>query len=171
MNETCIIQNNKCDNNCFCNKDFVRETPNGPCIPILKCPPNNCKINEIFECRNPTCDDEGCCIEKGRSCKDVLCENKCYCANGFVRIDGACVSRDNCFKYECPANEYMGWVTDSCGQIDYTCKHPGPDPNDEEINCLEIEDGYFQCYCKKGFVRENKVCIPIENCPNSKLHQ
>ena len=33
--------------------------------------PNKCECNEVFECRNPTCDDEGCCIEKGRHCKYV----------------------------------------------------------------------------------------------------
>ena len=167
LNETCIIQNKKCDNKCFCNKDFVRETPNGLCIPISKCPPNKCKINEVFECRNPTCDDEGCCIEKGRSCKDVPCENKCYCADGFVRIDGTCVSRDKCFKDQCPANEVMECRNPTCDIGDYTCNHPGFNVDDELIPCLEVacED---KCYCKAGFVRENGICILIENCPKSK---
>ena len=159
LNETCTILNNKCDNKCFCNDGFVRETPYGPCIPILKCPPNDCKINEVFECRNPTCDDEGCCIEKERPCKDVPCVNKCYCADGFVRIDGACVPRDNCFKDQCPANEAFSCGSaaceKSCGNINDTC----------DIVNIKCDD---KCFCIDGYVREsgsNSPCIPVDNCP------
>ena len=155
LNETCIIKNIKCDNKCFCNKDFVRESPNGPCIPISKCPPNKCKINEVFECRNPTCDDEGCCIEKGRSCKDVPCEIKCYCADGFVRIDGACVSRDNCFKDQCPANEVFECRDEKCGE--QRCFE----------SCIATEKNLCinKCFCADGFKRMNGICIPENKCP------
>ena len=99
LNESCKIVNFKCDNKCFCNDGFVRETPHGPCIPILKCPPNDCKINEVFECRNPTCDDEGCFM-MGRPCQDVPCQYKCYCAPGLVRIGEKCLPKMNCFDME-----------------------------------------------------------------------
>ena len=147
--------NFKCDNKCFCNDGFVRETPHGPCILILKCPPNDCKINEVFECRNPTCDDEGCCIEKDRPCKDVPCVDKCYCADGHVRIDGACVTRDNCFLNQCPANEIMDCRNPTCDD-EGCCVEKGRPCRD--VPCVD------KCYCADGFVRIDGACVSRDNC-------
>ena len=158
LNETCTIQNIKCDYKCYCNKGFVRETPYGPCIPILKCPPNKCKTNEVFECRNPTCDDEGCCVEKSRPCKDVPCVDKCYCADGFVRIDGVCAPREKCKEICTDPNSTFNSCGTSC---EATCNAGLMMPN----TLICIKDCVAGCFCNAGFIKDSSgICIPIEDC-------
>ncbi|CAO1396939.1 unnamed protein product [Diamesa tonsa] len=149
-----------CENRCFCADGYYRE--NGICIPEDKCPkePITCDVNEVFECRNPTCDDEGCFM-MGRPCQDVPCQYKCYCAPGLVRIDGKCVSRKKCFKpiEEClmPNTEYRTCVN--------PCTQPScANPTTALIRCAyACVDG---CFCREGYyMSDDGACIQLDQCP------
>ena len=80
-----------CEKGCFCKPGYLKNDL-GKCVRPRNCPVTQCKKNEIFECRNPTC-EPGCLL---KSCMSVNCENKCYCRKGFVKENGTCVSVETC---------------------------------------------------------------------------
>lgn len=46
---------------------------------------------------------------------------------------------------------------------EYTCQNPTCESGCLPRPCLDVPCEN-KCYCKAGFVRENGVCIPRENC-------
>ncbi|CAO1396965.1 unnamed protein product [Diamesa tonsa] len=160
INETCDIVNIKCDDKCFCNKGFVRAYRNGPCIPIDQCN-GQCPANEIMDCRNPTCLNEGCFLSK-RACLDVPCEKRCYCQEGFARIDGVCVPREKCFNDQPMDCKDPNASYNTCGSAcEPICGKKNP--LFCTANCV------VGCFCNKGYIKDSKgVCIPIEKCNQPK---
>ena len=97
-----------------------------------------------------------------RPCLDVPCEKRCYCADGFARIDGVCVSREKCNNDPPPMD----------------CKDPNSSYNSCGSACEPIcgkvtplfcaENCVAGCFCKDGFIKDSTgVCIPIEKCPKT----
>ena len=107
-----------------------------------------------MDCRDPTCLNEGCLLSK-RPCLNAPCESRCYCADGFARIDGVCVPREKCNK-NCPDPNS---TFKSCGtSCEPTCDKPNP------MICPKI--CVAGCFCNAGFIKDSTgVCIPIEKCP------
>ena len=85
---------------------------------------------------------------------DVPCVKKCYCADGFVRIDGACVPREKCPLICTDPNSTFN----SCGTAcEATCDNPNP------MMCTK--DCVVGCFCNAGFVKDYfGICIPIIMC-------
>ena len=195
---TCDIPNplsctKNCKSGCFCNAGYIKDST-GICIPIDKCPKlNECPANEVFDCRNPTCGEQGCfwlCMPA----PDTPCVNKCFCADGYRRINGICIPEKKCPKKMITCNEYEVFEcreTDNvpceykcyCGNIDGKCVKC-PMPNTEYRTCVNpctepscanpttalikcayaCEDG---CYCKEGFVKsDDGSCIKLDQCPS-----
>ena len=129
----------------------------GKCVRPRNCPVTQCKKNEIFECRNPTC-EPGCLL---KPCMSVNCENKCYCRKGFVRENGVCIPIEKCPIVVPPptacADPNAEYTT--CGS---TCNQPRCRSAGLTYMCLEkCEVG---CFCKKGFFLDNQgKCVA--KCP------
>ncbi|CAJ0952528.1 unnamed protein product, partial [Mesorhabditis belari] len=58
-------------------------------------------------------------------------------------------------KKKCGRNEQ--WVGPCASRCEGTCEQPVP-----EVCTLECYQG---CKCKPGFVRHNRKCINLKNCP------
>ena len=99
INETCDIVNIKCDDKCFCNEGFVRETPSGLCIPIEKCPMPTCEDpNAEHNKCGSSCSEATCKNPEGQSfdCPE-MCETGCFCKKGYVKNEeGKCVLPETC---------------------------------------------------------------------------
>ena len=115
-----------------------------------------------MDCRNSTCSDEICFTPTmlETDCFDVPCEKRCYCQEGFKRINGDCVPRKNCYDYQSDECEDPNAFYNSCGSA---CGEPkcGEKLNDEELctdNCVA------GCNCNAGFIRYNGSCISGEEC-------
>ena len=131
----------------------------------------DCPANEILSCRNPTCDDEGCFM-MGRPCQDVPCATKCYCKDGYVRIDGQCVPRQQCKSqiiimdpiYECIPNAQFSKCGSSCAQL--TCD----DPTKANVVCPALcEKG---CFCQKDyFMNPEGQCVLLKDCAGAKIRR
>ena len=80
-----------CQKGCFCKPGYVKND-SGKCVLPKNCPIPKCKKNEIYECRNPTC-EPGCLI---KPCVFFNCENKCYCREGYVKENGTCILLETC---------------------------------------------------------------------------
>ena len=124
-----------------------------------------CPANEILSCRNPTCDGQRCGLAM-QACLDVPCATKCYCADGFARVNGTCVPREQCNKpviivdpiVECIPNAQYSKCGSSCAEP--TCD----DPTKTNIACPYLcEEG---CFCQKGYLKNYAgLCVLPENCP------
>ena len=80
-----------CQKGCFCKPGYVKNDL-GKCILSKDCLKLTCLKNEVYECRNPTC-EPGCLI---KPCKSVNCENKCYCRDGYVKENRTCILLATC---------------------------------------------------------------------------
>lgn len=109
-----------------------------------------------MSCRNPTCDGEGCVLSK-QACLNVPCEVKCYCADGFVRINGTCVLREKCNEEPTVCKDPNA-VFDRCASsCQPTCGKPVVGPCNEMCNAV--------CVCRPGFIQnESGKCIKPEHC-------
>ncbi|XP_049820087.1 inducible metalloproteinase inhibitor protein [Aethina tumida] len=118
LGETCPIINIKCNDACYCDKDYARNGEN-VCIPIADCPPKHFKslvsiIQQIFADYSPykiVCDrpnehyecGSACqttCATLGQTCPivNIRCNDGCYCNRGFARN-----SRNVCIPIvQCP---------------------------------------------------------------------
>ncbi|KAJ2947173.1 hypothetical protein O0L34_g16531 [Tuta absoluta] len=97
QNQTnCPIINIKCNEKCYCEKQYARDS-NGVCIPISSCPPS---------CNGDPNAEPGCC---GQTCanydpkKTPICnkhctKDACQCKKGYVldEVSGKCVLPKNC---------------------------------------------------------------------------
>ncbi|XP_055677717.1 von Willebrand factor-like [Lutzomyia longipalpis] len=135
---------------CYCREGFTRFV-NGSCVPHDWCPcPGD---NEMFKSVK-SCQDD--CSASGR-CRSEECFKGCHCRNGFVRVDGRCVTEA---ENSCPRNEHF-----KCGR---RCEEDCNLGDVDECRRRTCVDG---CYCNDGYLRINGVCVHVEqaeplcNCP------
>lgn len=135
---------------CFCRKGLVRV--NGKCVEPENCHTNECSDDrEWLECGSP-CQD--LCDDGTIYCKPGRCIPGCYCKEGFVEVDGKCVRKEEyCQEECCGANEEWQWGS-ACSE---KCEKDVKD-------CFQLITK--DCYCKKGYVRIDGKCVPVEECPN-----
>ena len=93
------------------------------------------------------------------SCKPepgTPCVNKCFCADGYRRINGICFPEDMCDEIvPCNADE-----TFECRKPDFSVQRI---PIDDSPPCE------YKCYCAPGLVNIDGQCVPVKKCsmPNT----
>nr|UPQ64758.1 zonadhesin-like protein 2 [Plectrocnemia conspersa] len=147
-NPACTKQ---CVYGCFCKEGYILN--NGVCILIEDCP-SECPADEIYmECGTAcpaTCENYG----KSIMCT-FQCVSGCFCKTGLVRdCNGKCIKPENCpIKCTGPNEEYQ-----ECGTAcPLTCEN-------KNKNIICTEQCVKGCFCKKGYVRKNKICVKPEEC-------
>ncbi|XP_059622094.1 zonadhesin-like [Phlebotomus argentipes] len=137
-----------CTAGCFCKEGFSRIL--GVCVPTKKCAVSCSLPNEAFTKCGSYCREQ--CPQVDWICPDD-CTAGCFCAEGFSRVDGACVPNDQCPPIcNDPNEEYT-----TCGN---TCNEQCPI---EGVACTE--ECKTGCFCKAGYSRNNSVCIETSQCP------
>uniref|UniRef100_A0A1B0CYV0 TIL domain-containing protein n=1 Tax=Phlebotomus papatasi TaxID=29031 RepID=A0A1B0CYV0_PHLPP len=134
----------ECVEGCFCEKGFSRI--NGVCVPRRQC--FTCGTGEEYTECGSSCLE--LCNRNVILCPPV-CEEGCFCASGFSRVNGQCLPNELCPT--CEENEEY----QSCGN--YCLERCGNPLCPADLPC---DSG---CFCKPGFKRDGKVCVPEEQCP------
>ncbi|XP_055698631.1 zonadhesin-like [Phlebotomus papatasi] len=138
---TCL---DECVEGCFCEKGFSRI--NGVCVPRRQC--FTCGTGEEYTECGSSCLE--LCNRNVILCPPV-CEEGCFCASGFSRVNGQCLPNELCPT--CEENEEY----QSCGN--YCLERCGNPLCPADLPC---DSG---CFCKPGFKRDGKVCVPEKQCP------
>uniref|UniRef100_A0A1B0D4C2 EGF-like domain-containing protein n=1 Tax=Phlebotomus papatasi TaxID=29031 RepID=A0A1B0D4C2_PHLPP len=143
-------QSDKCFAGCYCQRGFKRI--DGVCVPEYKCGPPKCLLpNEVYKKCGRICDDQ--CDSVHYKCLRENCFSGCFCAEGYKRIEGACLPESTCPPAPCGPNE----IYSKCGR---KC--------DEECNIFngpcKTELCYPGCFCQEGFTRINGSCVPESLC-------
>lgn len=141
----------RCTPGCFCAHGHRRL--NGKCIPESQCPwlyrgvavgcGQNARFNPCGNVCSESC-DPGCSSNSG-------CSSGCFCQEGFKRINGTCVPKEEC-PGKCRAD--MEWKLSS------SCFHECLQPGAQCSAGLELG-----CYCKG-----DGVLVPgTEECLDKKI--
>ncbi|KAL4708360.1 hypothetical protein ACJJTC_019596, partial [Scirpophaga incertulas] len=105
-----------CTTGCVCADGYLRDE-NGDCIPIDKCPAQQCPQNEVYSgCAN------GC---QKKNCRDLSfpteciepkeCKPGCICDKGYLRSEnGTCIPIRNCPVQICKRNEVFSTCANKC---------------------------------------------------------
>lgn len=102
-----------CREGCFCNSGYARNQL-GECIPISDCPGEGfytinreysiyiqlfsakCGKNQVYNKCGSSCGDYTCLnYGQARRC-NKMCVPGCYCAEGYVKFRGECISFEQC---------------------------------------------------------------------------
>ncbi|CAH2001585.1 unnamed protein product [Acanthoscelides obtectus] len=148
---------------CYCREGYLRR--NGVCIPRSHCWHSSgedsklCGVNEVFlsyKFHNENCD------EQGKQKHDKI-QKYAPGYPGYLRKGGICIPKEACSKQidlqnGCDVNEEY-YEYEPCQQ---TC-------NDlDSKNCDKGERKYSPgCYCREGYLMQNGICIPKEDCYNN----
>ncbi|XP_061704905.1 zonadhesin-like isoform X1 [Cydia pomonella] len=144
---------------CVCKEGYLRHD-NGTCVPISQCSPPRCDDNETYsKCGTacpPTCQNRG---DNCTGCTDQ-CVEDCFCNKGLVRSDdGSCINPKHCPRRVCGSNETFDPCPRTCPPTD------GCENIWSKFDCTNaIKCCKPQCRCKSGYLRKNKVCVPINQC-------
>ncbi|XP_018579390.1 SCO-spondin-like [Anoplophora glabripennis] len=136
---------------CYCAPGYLRQ--NGICIPEEQCSSGFCGPHASYsECQ--PCAAINCGDRDPEVCLDWCINPGCYCDPGYLRYNGVCIPEKFCPTATCGKNE----VYREC----QPCAAINCGDRDPEV-CLAwcINPG---CYCKKGFLRKNGVCVPEKFC-------
>uniref|UniRef100_A0A1B0GHG8 EGF-like domain-containing protein n=2 Tax=Lutzomyia longipalpis TaxID=7200 RepID=A0A1B0GHG8_LUTLO len=143
----------KCPSGCYCRKGYARHPTTGLCVKKRDCPVEpECSENETYQECGYRCGE----VCEANSCQYEKCESGCFCSDGFVRIGGHCVPKENCAK-KCPPNEEFSLCSKRCSE---ECNVPEKFCKKEP--CVE------GCFCINGYKRVGDVCVPVSNCPPPK---
>ena len=105
----CIVQN-QCEpgmEGCRCKPDHARDPRTNLCIPQDQCSgPPQCPENEVYTdaagpCNEPNCEGWGCSTPRWTSWNPG-----CICAEGYTRLNGVCVTDQECRDEQCGANAH-----------------------------------------------------------------
>ncbi|KAL0871496.1 hypothetical protein ABMA27_005214 [Loxostege sticticalis] len=90
-----VVCGGACSMGCFCKSGYVRDTTSNKCVPLDKCPVEQClNPNEVYDICNGAC--EPSCSDPEPICTK-LCSGGCICSSGLLRNDdGVCVTVDKC---------------------------------------------------------------------------
>ncbi|XP_039748870.1 zonadhesin-like isoform X3 [Pararge aegeria] len=166
----CPITNKKCNPKCYCQEGYARDS-NNICIPIRKCPPPVCGINEVYDTCIAPCPPRRCDVdERVIRCPrppqpgDPNCQSGCRCADGFYRnYENVCVPKSECPI--CPKNERPT----SC--IQARCEQRNCSDLMKPVACVRIDTKFCTkgCLCDDGYLRaKNGTCVPVNQCPEAK---
>ncbi|XP_026328619.1 zonadhesin-like [Hyposmocoma kahamanoa] len=94
----------KCKGGCLCKDKFLRNDETGVCVPIDKCPNNECGKNEVYDRCPPVCPPQECGVNPAtiRCASNPKpgspeCKPSCRCKDGYVRNDKReCVLPEQC---------------------------------------------------------------------------
>ena len=116
----------------------------------------NYPANEVYDCRHPKCGEITCF----RSCYAdpvVPCVNKCFCADGYHRINGICIPFDKCPKemITCNADETFECREPVCTGLDcFMTERP-------LTGSPTVPSCEYKCYCAVGLENIHGECVPI----------
>ncbi|GAB0100410.1 hypothetical protein DMENIID0001_164500 [Sergentomyia squamirostris] len=127
---------------CTCVENFKRI--DGVCVPDTDCP---CPENSSYRVSN---DCYETCGTDPAVCATINTERKCFCSEGYVRIDGNCVAESEC---PCGSNEEYTYGNENI-----------EDCNNPDLDCRN-EYSYKRCTCVENFKRIDGVCVPDTDCP------
>jgi hypothetical protein len=147
--DNCII-------GCVCKKGYIREGPNGRCVPESCENVPICSENEKFSTCATAC-PKTCNETEPRICP-LVCIKGCTCRDGFVRekLSGRCIPEVGC-QNTCGENE----IYKECGTLcPGTCAQP---VRTCEKKCLR------GCFCKDGYLLDDQTgkCVKRDNCPTN----
>ncbi|GAB0086440.1 hypothetical protein DMENIID0001_005020 [Sergentomyia squamirostris] len=128
---------------CYCAPNYVRDN-NGNCVPDSTCP---CGSNESYKSSN-SCNEQ--CKDSTIDCSQEECFKGCFCDDGYIRINGTCVTGDNC---ACGENEEY-YNRNTCFE----------DCSKTVDECTKLPNVYG-CYCIRNYKRINGLCVLDSNCP------
>ena len=105
----CVVVN-ECEpgmEGCRCAEGHARDPRTGLCIHQDQCSePPQCPENEVYAdaagpCNEPNCEGWGCSTPRWTSWKPG-----CICAEGYTRLNGVCVTEQECRDEQCGANAH-----------------------------------------------------------------
>ncbi|KOB71038.1 Serine protease inhibitor 28 [Operophtera brumata] len=161
----CPIINIKCNEMCYCEKDYARAM-NGTCIPIQKCYEPQCGTNKRYEkCPAWLCEPQNCCdlgyptpcpfLPAGAKCP---VKPACVCVDGYVKnYMGKCIP-----KKECPSCGGDSRAQSGCG---VNCGKKCEDLGNKPGACIDICN-INGCDCRDGYYYDNKEkkCVLPSQC-------
>ncbi|XP_058456840.1 uncharacterized protein LOC131434202 [Malaya genurostris] len=138
-------------------------------VPCGQCPPNEVLRQSPPSCE-PTCYED--CQHTPRLCPHVH-KPSCVCKPGYVRNNGVCIPRNQCFGgtidrrgYE-ESNERFCHANEDLLRSPPCCEPTCFDDCSNRICPLVFVDKPT-CVCKTGLVRHNGMCISPRKCPSGK---
>ncbi|KAJ8732218.1 hypothetical protein PYW08_014948 [Mythimna loreyi] len=162
---SCVEPHEPCKPFCGCKPGLLRNVV-GDCITYEECEMCD-RENEYFECGS-ACDNECATlgVQNKTNCpiKNIVCNRKCYCEDGFARDDsGKCVPVEKCQPICKGENEVFTDCMKSC-------------PPDTCLSlvaffkCDSREPCKKGCVCKPGYLRQHpdSPCIPTCQCDQMK---
>ncbi|CAB3243926.1 unnamed protein product [Arctia plantaginis] len=166
---TCPFINITCNRKCYCERGYARNKKN-ICIPIQKCPEQQCGPNERYEecpgalCSPQKCSQIGfpiyCKTSRSVATPHSACPGKpgCVCDNGYVRDkNGECIPPEKCPSCGGDPNAVIG-----CGNH---CGRRCSDHKDNNRVC-PLYCMFNSCMCRDGFVYDDnlKKCVRPKDC-------
>ncbi|XP_077285189.1 zonadhesin-like [Arctopsyche grandis] len=154
--EICILNGCKCKDGYVLGRDKK-------CIPAKSCPPisKECKKNEVFNSRVPSCPPEKTCLAYLKGFTDdcppeVQYKPGCVCKDGHIRNDNnECV-----LPAQCCSDPDSILVPEPNPCKGGTCASP-------QFEKCDLGADPFGCQCKKGYVKKSEndpTCIPLKFC-------
>ena len=153
-----------CTDMCLCKEGFARNengecVPDGECIIVIECGPNEHRDICGSACKEANCNDDP---NNPMFCTR-MCTDMCLCNEGFARNEnGECIPDGECvIVNQCGPNEHR----DVCGS---PCKEANcnDDPNNPMFCTRMCTD---MCLCNEGFARnQNGECVPDGECTTVK---
>nr|CAI5821419.1 unnamed protein product [Callosobruchus analis] len=152
---------------CYCKPGYLKK--DGRCVPKEECQESkektsdSCGLNEVYSKYAPclqTCADleRGICNEEARRYAPG-----CYCAEGYLRRNGACVPEDACRSVE-PRHQR----SEKCAPNEQYLEHQPCLQKCEDLaspKCDKILKKHVPgCYCREGYLRKGGICIPKSQC-------
>ncbi|KAJ8732563.1 hypothetical protein PYW07_015162 [Mythimna separata] len=180
---SCLQVVEPCKPSCVCKPGLLRNAV-GDCVTLKQCEMCD-RENEYFECGS-ACDNECATLGKQNKThcpiKNIVCNPKCYCEDGFARDDkGSCVPVE-----KCPTKNIKGSSSDAARMRRYTDSAEPICKGENEVftdckkscplnTCLSIVASFRcdsdepcrkGCMCKPGYLRQHpdSPCIPICQC-------
>nr|CAH7720235.1 unnamed protein product [Callosobruchus chinensis] len=157
---------------CTSNEQYLEYEP---CLQTCDDLASSSKCDKMLKNYDPGCYCRGGYLKKGaykpfsENCEDQGKEEHakkkqyapgCYCYPGYLRRDGKCIPKERCSKpsalpTKCGMNEEYSEY-EPCHQ---TCE-------DLESKKCDLKSKRYSpgCYCKEGYLRQNDLCAPKEDC-------
>ncbi|XP_052738671.1 inducible metalloproteinase inhibitor protein isoform X2 [Bicyclus anynana] len=166
---SCLNNNKRCQIKCVCKEGFYRNYDDD-CVPSEAC--DRClALNEVFNCGS-ACDTTCATLNQTCPIKNIKCNEKCYCRQGYARNDNdVCIPINDCRRAAYEHKDHTSSIL--CGpNEDYQqCKKTCP-PDQcislvARFKCISDPPCEPGCVCKSGFLRakDKSPCMPMRHCP------
>ncbi|XP_050342711.1 inducible metalloproteinase inhibitor protein-like [Nymphalis io] len=160
----CLLNNKRCQMKCVCKKGFYRNLI-GQCIASElcdKCP----QANEYYSCGSAcdnVCKDLHSQNQTHCPIKNIKCNEKCYCKEGYARNEEkVCVPFNECRAVNGSCEEHEEYQ--ECKKI---CPPDTCVSLVARFKCDSNTPCVPGCVCKSGYLRKkiNKPCMAFNLCP------